>query len=95
MSKEHVWQVGELCACVSHDVAEGIVYRVIEIKKYPGTTVLVIQPILGVLANIRNKRNRELGAGWCTPLSLVDLASVYSTLGIFIAEEAKRRGIDG
>lgn len=94
----HRWSVGDLCTATYKNVGEGIIYRVIEVStvnplnpSWPNSTVLKLKPIFGVIADVERRRTRELGAGWCTPLSLVDLGVRYMEFGTFIREEALRR----
>lgn len=96
MSEQYNWQVGELCKAVYDNIGEGIIYRVTGVRKLedrPTATVqLDLLPVFGAFADIKRRRKRSLGAGWCTPLSLVDLGHEYMQLGLFIQEEAKSRG---
>lgn len=101
---DHRWAIGDMCKAVYNNVGEGLVYRVVDIVTDASSDkfiiasdgfILVLVPVHGVLANIKNRKRRELGEGWCTPLSLVDLAAEYARFGEFIAEEAKKRSEDG
>jgi len=96
MSEEHVWQVGQLCTCAYNDVGPGILYRVTAVtqntKFWGGTSILKLTPILGMLSpDFKGRRKRSLSSAHCQPQSLIDLASEYAKLGVFISDEAKRR----
>lgn len=90
MNEGHKWRVDELCTCVYGEVGEGLIYRVIEVNG----NQLKVKPVYGVIADTTHRKTRSIGAGWCTPLSLVDLATEYTRFGLFIANEAKRRGAE-
>jgi len=90
---EYRWHVGELCKAVYDNIGEGIIYRVRAIEENTfGQTCLEVVPVFGCFANIKGRRKRSLGIGWCTPLSLVDLGNEYMRLASFIQDEAKLRG---
>jgi hypothetical protein len=101
--EQHKWQVGDLCTCRYQDTAGGVIYRVIAIqgeqKIGPNKpwalsigTQLKIRPIYGIFNDaFERKRVRMIGAGWCTPYSLVELGTSYMKLGNFIREEAEKR----
>lgn len=89
-NQEHDWRVGELCTAVYDSVGEGLIYRVVDVKGKQ----LRVTPVFGVMASINRRKTRSLGAGWCTPLSLVDLANEYMKFGLFISNEAKHRGAE-
>lgn len=90
-NESHKWHVGELCTCVYGEVGEGLIYRVIEVMP---SNQLKVKPVFGVIADTAHRKVRNIGAGWCTPLSLVELATEYTRFGLFIAQEAKRRGAE-
>lgn len=98
---QHEWQVGDLCLCTYGGTGHGVVYRVMEAgplnkdsfrREYQ---MLTIAPAYACIAKLKGRGKRKIGAGYCTPVSLVDLASEYAKLGHFIADEAKKRGADG
>lgn len=99
MAEQHEWQVGELCTCTYGGTGHGVIYRVIDVDNQgdvrPGYWQLTLVPVFAVIAKTKGRGKRKIGAGWCSPKSLVDLASEYAKFGVFIAEEAKRRGADG
>lgn len=96
---KHPWRVGDLCTAIYGDVGEGLIYRVVHITdtssagtwSRPWDKELRVVPVFGVIADTMGRKPRKLGAGWCTPLSLVDLATEYTRFGLFIANEAKKR----
>jgi len=91
----HPWRVGELCTCVYDNVGHGIIYRVAEVhSRSQHEPMLKVVPVFGVLTNIKGRKSRGLSAGYCTPLSLVDLSNEYLKFGHFIAAEAKDRGAE-
>lgn len=100
MNEEHVWEVGDLCTYVSPDnTGWGVLYRVEWIESYES----IVPKIKGVLLNLfpvtaiffstkKRKRMKLVEPSRCTYMSLVDLATAYANFGLFIAEEAKRKG---
>lgn len=90
LSEKHPWRVGDLCTATYNDVGEGLIYRVLEVNG----TQLKVKPVFGVIADTANRKTRSLGKGWCVPLSLIDLATEYTRFGLFIANEARIRGMD-
>ncbi len=97
---KHPWYVGELCTAVYDNMGEGIIYRVTGVSRVSAAPtsgvapLLKLAPVYGVLSDVSRRKPRTLDAGYCTPMSIVDLASEYSNFGLFIAEEARRRGTD-
>lgn len=99
-NKQHPWQPGELCTCTYGNVGKGIVYRVTKVDntvtKWGLSCTLDLIPVHGVLADVGAHRpRRSMGAGYCTPLSLIELATEYAKLGNFIRDEAMKKGEDG
>lgn len=95
METKHEWAIGDLCTCTYGGTGHGVIYRVI--AKMPGhfgaqEGMLHIAPAHGVMAKTERRGKRKIGAGWCKPLTLVDLGTEYVRFGLFIQEEAKRRG---
>lgn len=91
------WNIGDLCTCTYGNVGKGIVYRVTKVNdrltSWGRSTQLDITPVHGVLADVEHHRPRRgMGAGYYSPLTLVDLSTMYANLGNFIREEATRRG---
>lgn len=100
MSEKHEWQVGDLCTCIYGGTGHGVIYRVIKIRKvssqhWADTQQLEIVPVHGVMTSTKRRAKRNLAAGWCSFVSLIDLATEYAKFGTFISEEAKKRGSDG
>ena len=94
INAQHPWRVGELCQAFYDNIGEGYIYRVLKVTAVGNSPILKIEPIFGVLAGAKSRKNRDLGAGYCTPLTLIDLATEYSRFGLFIAQEAKRNGAE-
>ena len=95
INSRHPWRVGELCTTVYDNLGEGVIYRVIDVKRLSRPDIsplLVILPTFGVIVDIDGKRPRTLDAGYCTPMSIVDLGTAYVNFGLFIAQEARSRG---
>ena len=102
----HAWQVGDLCTYVYDGRGWGILYRVTKVEPiqptqmgnfvlYNSDCLLSLQPALGVLQDIDNRKGRKrVASSACTHQSLIDLATEYSKFGLFIAEEAKKKGTD-
>lgn len=96
MEDKHVWRVGDLCTAVYNNVGEGIIYRVEGITPcygYPANAdalTLDLTPVHGIFAVISKRRYRNLGAGWCRYLSLIDLGTEYMKFAAFIRDEALR-----
>lgn len=96
---KHPWKVGDLCTAIYNDVGEGLIYRVVHITdtscagtwSRPWDKELKVVPVYGVIADMSCRKPRKLGAGWCTPLSLIDLATEYARFGLFISNEARTR----
>lgn len=99
-NQRHPWRVGDLCTAVYDNRGEGLIYRVMEVidassGQFDRTVAqLVVKPVYGVVADVKGRKTRTLGAGYCTPLSLVDLATEYTRFGLFISNEARRRGAE-
>lgn len=98
MSEEkHVWVVGDLCLCTYNNNGTGVIYRVI--KLLPGNWgslegMLEIAPAHGVIAKTSNRGKRKIGSGYCTYVSLLELGAEYLKFGLFIQEEARRKGMN-
>lgn len=93
--EKYKWKVGDLCTATYDGHGHGLIYRVIKVqpdRRYE--PVLTVEPVHGVVAKIEGRKKRELSAGWCKPLSLVDLATMYLEFGQFIESEAKKRGAE-
>lgn len=90
----HQWRVGEVCTAVYDNLGEGLIYRVtdVTIRSEGGEALLKVTPVFGVIADPSGRKPRQLSARYCTPLSLIDLATMYAKFGLWIAEEAKNRG---
>lgn len=100
-NRKHPWRVGDLCTAVYDNRGEGLIYRVTEVIDGASSgqfdrahVSLVVKPVYGVVADVKGRKTRTLGAGYCTPLSLIDLATEYTRFGLFISQEAKRRGAE-
>lgn len=100
-NRKHPWREGDLCTAVYDNRGEGLIYRVMEVIDGVNTgqfdrraVQLVVKPVYGVVADVKGRKTRTLGAGYCTPLSLVDLATEYTRFGLFISNEARRRGAE-
>lgn len=92
INEKHQWRVGDLCAVIAGTGVEGLIYRVLEVIPRSRGDAVKLMPVFGVITDIARRKVRTLGTGWCTPLSLVDLATEYTRFGLFIAQEAKNRG---
>lgn len=98
-NRRHPWRVGDLCTAVYDNRGEGLIYRVTRVDRLddqlgrPHVT-LVVKPIYGVVADVKGRKTRTLGAGYCSPLSLIDLATEYTRFGLFISQEARNRGAE-
>jgi hypothetical protein len=91
--QKHVWQKGDVCTCEYQGIAGGVLYVVIDVldREEVGAEMLKIKPIYGLFQDIKGRKTRNIGAGWCTPRDLVALGCEYAKLGHFIAELAHRR----
>jgi len=96
----HVWQVGDLCTYVSTENAGwGVLYRVekihIDDRGFFKPGLFDLLPITAVFFSVKKRRRMKgVDPSRCTYMSLVDLATEYAKFGLFIAEEAKKRGAD-
>lgn len=83
-----------MCTCTYNGNGHGVIYRVTHVDNAgdvrPGYWQLTLVPVFAVIAKTKGRGKRTIGAGWCTPITLIDLASEYQKFGIFISEEAKR-----
>jgi hypothetical protein len=94
----HHWQVGELCNTTYGGIGQGTIYRVVEVIdasqrskfSHPTDKELKIVPVFGIINDIEARKSRNLGAAWCSPLSIIDLAMEYAKFGLFISDETKR-----
>lgn len=91
---KHPWREGELCTAVYNNLGEGLIYRVTGIVRAGNSLrpspLLKVIPIFGVVADPAGRMPRTLDACYCTPTSLVDLATMYAKFGLFISEESRR-----
>ena len=85
---EHPWHVGELCTLTYDERGHGIIYRVVELYMHHQFATVV--PVYGVIASTKGRHKRSVSVGYCTPLSLVELATEYTKFGMFIASEANK-----
>lgn len=95
---EYSWKVGELCTCTYGNTGHGVIYRVMKVGEgrsyHREYQMLEIAPAFAVVASTEGRGKRKIGAGWCTPLTLVEMATSYARFGTFIADEAKRLGAE-
>lgn len=88
------WMVNDLCR--EHEAEhDAIIYRVIDVHTDRwGEEFLTLKPVHGVVVDIKDVRCTVLNAEYCKKLSLLDIAADYTSLGAFIANEAKRRSVE-
>jgi len=84
------WRVGDLCRYGE------TIFRVREIgKKEAGTNYQALYLSAVFAFSPQSEwRDENVPAVWCHPVTLLDLAVLYTKFGNFIAEEARLRGED-
>lgn len=80
---------GDLVTCNYEGVGDGVVYRVVEVT---GQYTIKVKPIFSCFPgmDVKKRKTRDIGAGWCTKLSLDDLRNTKHELEALIGGEMNR-----